>query len=90
MITLAATTQDGLESVAKEYLEDRGWVVTKWLKWETPTEICSRLGIHSETLRRRLGKRNRPRVEVEKSFNGRILHVCSNELFDAFLTEGKK
>lgn len=91
MITLSATTQDELEAVAKEYLEDKGYLVTQWLEWETPKAICDRLGINLQTLQRRLVKVNRPRVEVERSFKtGRLLKVCSNELFDAFLTEGKK
>lgn len=89
MITLAATTEDGLQAVAKEYLEERGFLVTKWLDWETPGQICNRLGIGVQTLERRLRKPHRPPVEVIRHPGGRLAQICSNELFDAFLLEGK-
>jgi hypothetical protein len=91
MITLAATTQDGLDGVAKEYLEDRGWVVTKWREWETPKQICERLKVNLSTLNRRLVMVDRPRVEVIRSASThRLLKVCSNEVFDAYLLEARK
>lgn len=89
MITLSATTQDGLLVLAKRLLEDNGYVVEKWKQWERPAQIAKRLGIHTETLRRRLRKPNCPSVEIAREASGRIAQICSHARLDAFLTEGK-
>lgn len=89
MILLSADTENELDTVAKRWLENRGYVVAEWRpSWETPLEICKRLGVSRMTLDRRLKRRDRPPVETDNPTGHRLMKVCSNDLFDRFVTGG--
>lgn len=89
MITLEAQSIPELERVAAEFLQHQGYVVTQWKDWETPTEFYKRIGICHMTFDRRLNAAHRPPVEVKRGPTGRIIQICSNELFDKFAKTGK-
>lgn len=71
------------EQCAVEFLRDRGWVVQKAYDWETPAEICHRLGITWKILSARIASPIRPHVEVIRG-KRRLQYVASNSIFDAF------
>jgi hypothetical protein len=89
-LTIESSTEETLIAWARKYLTDRAYsVVPSHSKWETPKEICARLDIHNETLRRNAEKSNRPHVEIRRGESNRIIEVLSNPDFDAYLLRNK-
>lgn len=73
-------------------LKDEGYSVVKDGEWESPREICDRLGISlGGTFNRRI--KNMPlsasfNVDIIKGPSGRVLFIQSNLFFDEYLRKG--
>jgi hypothetical protein len=88
------------ESLVTDYciahLRERGYhVAAPNEKWETPKEFNQRLGINHQGLQRALHRPGRPNVAV--TYNPRrgkgchrVLAICSNADFDAFVLKFKQ
>lgn len=73
---------------AIEYLQAHGYMVVlpgEWLVWETPSQLCERLGCsvtHFCRCRRRSGC---PAFRMDCGPHGRIRKLRSNEALESFL-----
>lgn len=66
----------------------RGYKVAKDLVYETPSELCKRLGIHPEKLRRRLQASPYKPADISYSTSGnrsQIRYIASTPELDAHL-----
>lgn len=54
-------------------------------KYETQTQLAKRLEISLSKLRRRFESEFKPACDAERGAGGRIVHIRSNPLLDAFL-----
>jgi hypothetical protein len=68
------------------HLRERGYhVAPPNEKWETPSEFLARLGVSAMSLHRALRRSGCPNVAAHRTPTGRILELCSNQAFDAFV-----
>jgi hypothetical protein len=98
-IRLTLSVKAGSESVLTEFciahLRERGYAVTAPNeKWETPSEFNRRLEIGYELIHRTLKRPGCPAVLIEYGpgrgpHNRRILGICSNPAFEAFVLQNK-
>lgn len=88
-LTLDLESDVDAQVVAKftAFLEERGFIVIPEdkAKWEGPGKLAERLRVHPETIARALRNRNCPRVALDRGPNGRLIEICSNPGFDAFV-----
>jgi hypothetical protein len=84
-LTLQGNTPDELAADAVNYLLQRGYVVEMPGDWETPTELCRRIGISPRTFDRRMkDRRFMPQVDLDER-GGRIMRLRSNSVFDKWI-----
>ncbi|MGI9172535.1 MAG: hypothetical protein ACR2F0_04400 [Chthoniobacterales bacterium] len=85
-IVITGVSQDEINEWCVTRLRARGYAVDRSGKWETPRELCERLGISKSKLRRRWGRYPRPQTrDVQTGPSGRLVMLRSNSILDAFL-----
>lgn len=89
-IALSATTPEEIDAFTAEWLQGRGYTIIPPNQEETPRELCRRLGISGDTLRRRLRSRWCPPIPVSRSASGRLVALASYADGDCFLKTGKR
>lgn len=90
-IQLEGPVETAIDGWAINHLEERGYSIRPPNeKWETPSELCGRLHVHTETLRRNLEHEDRPNVIIRHGPSGRVLEVLTNADFDEFVIRNKK
>jgi hypothetical protein len=88
---LSAPTEDGLELAAVQLLVAKGYIVEMAGEWETPGELCARLGVSPSRFRRKMGQINfAPTVKIERGEKGRLRKLRSSPAFDRWICNGKK
>lgn len=80
--------EDEIEIFMVMKLLGKGYIVEKPQNWETPGEICLRLGISMRTFNRRIKNRWLPQCDIDRGGARRITRLRSNSALDAFLRLG--
>lgn len=89
-LSIDAPNEKALFDWAVKHLEERGYSVRPPNeKWETGSDFCRRLRIHSQTFKRAADHPQRPNVIIFCGQSGRILELLSNPDFDAFVLRYK-
>ena len=89
-VTARGFGPDALEKWAISFLTDRGWHVSSPHDWETPKELCLRLGISSAHLSRSLRKACCPKpYEIICGNMGRIIWLKSTNELEHYLIAHK-
>ena len=89
-VTASGMSESSLEAWAIEWLTNRGWRVTSPHDWETPKELCLRLGISSAHLSRSLRKAQCPKpFDLIAGQMGRIVWLKCTKDLEAYLLKFK-
>jgi hypothetical protein len=79
------------EKAFTDFLTKRGYQILSSTEWETPKELCTRLGIRSSHLSQALRHPASPGPQdVTYGPTNRVLYLRSTPALDAFLTKHKK
>ena len=90
MVSAKGLGPAALEAWAIAWLKGRGWRVTSPHDWETPKELCLRLGISSAHLSRSLRKPTCPKpFDLVAGQMGRIVWLKSTKDLEAYLVKFK-
>lgn len=80
-----------LDALQIERLRARGYVVEKPGGFETPKEICARLGISESKFARRFKRYHKHHpIDTERGPLGRLIALRSNFMLDMFLLGAKR
>lgn len=84
IIQLVAKDSAAMIEKAETWLNLHGYGIHPLGEWEPPTALCTRLGISSSTLARKMKSGKCPKVKVDRGPSGRLLALISNPAFDKF------
>lgn len=87
-VTIACASGDELVAWAHELLKREGFAVSRLHVKETPTQLAHRLGIHPQTLSRKLRLRNCPQnFQHDRGQLGRFNWIMASPELEEFLRD---
>jgi AraC-like DNA-binding protein len=89
VITLVATSQSEMLEKVKHWLKLQNYGIHGLRSWESPNDLCDRMGISPSTLQRRLKSSSCPEADIERGPSGRLIRLRSNPSLEEFLQTSK-
>lgn len=87
---LQGRDRNEMMSKVKDWLATQGYGIHQLKAWEKPIDFCSRLGISSYTLYRRMKSQACPEVELDRGPSGRLLLLRPTAEFERYCLGKKK
>jgi hypothetical protein len=87
---LTASSPEEINAWCAAWLTQQGYRVIPPDLEETPLELCQRLRISRDVLRRRLKGRWCPPIGTRRSPSGRLVAITSDPVADIFLQTGRR
>lgn len=90
-LNITAASEEAFTAECVRHLTERGYAVAQPNEtWETPVQFVRRLGMDRNVIARALARPGCPNVAQRRSATGRLLELCSNAHFDAFVVRFRR